>query len=227
MSTTMSAIILFGFFFGLPAVLTAVEFLRHAHETVGEQRWMFLRLLGRICIGAIVIFAIRLAVLSVLYGLATDGNTVEALAWTLWTALPEVVWLFYRVEAMLHEMSLASGMYRERVVMSYLSRYSRWITRCHAFIATAVVLSMVVVAIVIWGDFDGGDLERGPVGWTVAAGLCMGTLMSVLLTKTTEPVMAPLDPTGEAGQPLVPEDASAVAGRAEVDDAIRDWRSRR
>lgn len=227
MSAGTSLLILFLFFFVLPALLYAVAFIRHAHQVVGEQRRIFLRLLGRLCVGAAVIFGLRLAALFVLYAFATDDKAAEAVTRTLWTALPEAVWLFYRVEAMLHELSLASGEYRERVVMPYLARYSRWLTRCHAFIAAAVVVSMAAVAMFIWDDFDRSRLYEGPVRWTVGVGLVVGTVVATLLTRFTEPVVAAADPTREATQPLAPRDETPVASRSDIDDAIRDWKARR
>lgn len=227
MSVTTSLFILFLFFFVLPALLYTIAYARYAHDVLADQKRMFLGLLGRVALAVMIILTLRVTLLLGLYAVCTGENALEAVVRTLWTALPELIWLVYRVDAMVQELQLTSGSYRDRVVSAYLKRYTSWIVRCYSMIAAAVVLSMVVVAVALWGQFDGIDLEREPVRWTVGVGLGVGTLLTVLLTKLTEPMMPTSDPTAEASQPLPRSEDSAVAGREDVDAAIRDWKARR
>lgn len=220
-------LILFLFFFVLPAVLYAVGFVRHAHEAAGDQQRVLLRLLGQICISMGLIIAARFALLFGLYAWLTDGHAAEAVLRTSWTLLPELIWLFSRVEAMVEELRISRGVYRERVVAAFLGRYTRWIIRSHALIAAAAVAAMSIVAVLLRSEFDNYSLEEEPIRWTVAAGLGVAALVALLLTKFTEPVTPAIDPTTEVWDPIPPSTESGLPNRNDIDAQIEDWRRRR
>ena len=227
MSFGWSWFILFMLFFGLPGLLYAFLYLKHAHGVMRLHTRLFASLLFRIALTQPVLAAGRFGVLLLLFHFCARRQAVETVVMTSWTLLPEMIWLVYRIGVMVEEARNRHGTYMERVIKGYLHDYTRWTIRTQAVVCVCVTSAMVIAIMLQWGEFGSGSDRQTAINWTTVAGLAAGTLATILLTRFTEPLVPAVDPTMVTQSPVPTRDESRLPGRDDMDDEIERWRSTR
>jgi len=226
MSEGWWALIIFGgLFVVLPATLYLIGFLREASWASRSHRRLYAYVLFASVWPTAALFVLRLVLLYLLFRVSPVDDARAAVLFSLWTFIPEVVWLAYRFLYIHGEFAMHTAGAWSQLRHLYVRSFPKWILRTELIIGALVILSFVASVVIHGNDLNYTVGEDDARIWTNAAAIVVASASALLLTHFFPPREPIGDHAIERDPRMAPPRPGAIPSKHQVADRLRHRRT--